>query len=310
MYEYPSGVWPVMLTPYRLDGQVDLGGLAALTRWYIDGGASGLFAACQSSEIFHLTQEERQRIVHTAVEAAGGDVPVIASGHVSEDVGETLEEMRRMMGAGAAAFILISNRLCPEAADEAAWLAALDVLLRGADASWPLGVYECPYPYKRLMTDAMLDACAHSGRFAFMKDTCCDAETIRGRVRRLQGTPMRLYNANSATLLPSLLDGAAGFSGIMASFHPRLYAWLCDHPTHPNAQAVQDVLSVASQVEGLKYPVCAKYHLAELEGLPITPYSRAQDWRQLTRTDMGVVHSIDRLCQDAYDRYCIQEERL
>ena len=35
-----------------------------------------------------------------------------------------------------------------------------------------------------------------------------------------------LFNANAQTLLPSLELGAAGFSGVMANFHPDLYARL------------------------------------------------------------------------------------
>lgn len=51
---FPGGVWPVMLTPFCPNGEVDFAGLEKLTDWYIDNGSSGLFAVCQSSEMFHL----------------------------------------------------------------------------------------------------------------------------------------------------------------------------------------------------------------------------------------------------------------
>lgn len=46
----PDGVFPVMLTPFR-ENKVDYDSLKRLVEWYIQSGAAGLFAACQSSEI-------------------------------------------------------------------------------------------------------------------------------------------------------------------------------------------------------------------------------------------------------------------
>ena len=40
---------------------------------------------------------------------------------------------------------------------------------------------------------------------------------------------MKLYNANTSTLLESMKYGAAGYSGVMANFHPALYAWLLEN---------------------------------------------------------------------------------
>ena len=50
-----QGVWPVMITPFTADGEIDYASLERLIAWYEQGGATGLFAACQSSEIFYLS---------------------------------------------------------------------------------------------------------------------------------------------------------------------------------------------------------------------------------------------------------------
>lgn len=83
---FPGGVWPVMLTPFTEDGQIDENGLRALVDWYIESGVKGLFAACQSSEIHELNFEERMRIAEITVSAAAGRVPVVASGHTSDSL--------------------------------------------------------------------------------------------------------------------------------------------------------------------------------------------------------------------------------
>ena len=48
---FPGGAWPVMLTPFTRENEVDYEALGALIEWYIREGVSGLFAVCQSSEM-------------------------------------------------------------------------------------------------------------------------------------------------------------------------------------------------------------------------------------------------------------------
>ena len=83
---FPGGVWPVMLTPFTPNNEVDYPALRALVEWYISQGVSGLFAVCQSSEMFFLTERERAAVARAIVKYAAGRVPVIASGHVSESL--------------------------------------------------------------------------------------------------------------------------------------------------------------------------------------------------------------------------------
>ena len=64
------GVFPTMVTPYTKEGKVDYKGVQALVEWYWKKGCDGIFAVCQSSEIFFLTLEERVNIGKTVVEKA------------------------------------------------------------------------------------------------------------------------------------------------------------------------------------------------------------------------------------------------
>jgi len=48
-----------MLTPFTEDGTaVDYEALRALSQWYLDSGAAGLFPVAQSSEMYTLSSEE------------------------------------------------------------------------------------------------------------------------------------------------------------------------------------------------------------------------------------------------------------
>jgi 4-hydroxy-tetrahydrodipicolinate synthase len=94
---------------------------------------------------------------------------------------------------------------------------------------------------------------------------------------------MKLYNANTPTLLASLRDGAAGYSGVMTNFFPKLYAFLCEvWPGNPVlAEQAQDLAGTTALLERQSYPINAKVFLAS-EGIPITPFCRSRDLSDFT----------------------------
>ena len=61
------GVWPVMLTPFDENRQIDWESLKKLIDWYIAAGVHGLFANCQSSEMFFLSDDESLRLTRFVV---------------------------------------------------------------------------------------------------------------------------------------------------------------------------------------------------------------------------------------------------
>ena len=58
--KFPNGMWPVMLTPLQQNGDVDYPALEELINWYIKEGSSGLFAVCQSSEMFSSKKQQME----------------------------------------------------------------------------------------------------------------------------------------------------------------------------------------------------------------------------------------------------------
>ena len=97
------------------------------------------------------------------------------------------------------------------------------------------------------------------------------------RVEALKRSGIKLFNANTATLLASLQAGAQGYSGVMGNFHPDLYVWLCRHYLKaPESRSFRLLLTCMSLIENCAYPVCAKYHMNRL-GLPLSLASRTVD---------------------------------
>lgn len=299
--DFPGGEWPTMLTPFR-DGVVDYPALEELVEWYIAHGVSGLFAVCQSSEMFCLSLDERTKVARFVKEKVAGRVPVIASGHISDSFEGQVEELQAMANTGIDALILITNRMAKEEESDEVWFENLKRLMVQLPENIPLGFYECPFPYKRVLSPEVIRWCAETGRFFFLKDTCCDLEQIKQKLAACQGSNLKLYNANTSTLLESLRCGAAGYSGVMANMQCELYAWLCAHFEEPKAEELSEELTICSLIERQLYPINAKYFLAQ-EGLHITTETRVKDETDFTatfRSEIGMLSHVTERMRKKY----------
>ncbi|HBL41410.1 MAG TPA: dihydrodipicolinate synthase family protein [Ruminococcaceae bacterium] len=272
----PNGVYPTMITPYTADNKIDYGAVEQLLNWYSEKGCDGIFAICQSSEIFFLSFEERYNLLKFVMQHAPKNLTIVASGHTADDLDQQLYEAQKFIELGAEGYVFISNRLAKQGESDDVFLKNADMFMEALpDTSF--GIYECPYPYKRLMMPETLGKLAQTGRFSFLKDTCCSLKMIREKLDAVKGTGLKIYNANAATLLESLKMGCAGYSGVMANFHPEIYAWLCKNfeKDPEKAELVQSVLGYFSVTERQVYPINAKYYLG-LDGLNLGYTSRAR----------------------------------
>ena len=100
MKEY-HGCWPTMITPFTENNTVDFDAIKKLVEWYIAHGADGIFAVCQSSEMFFLSKQEKLDIAKAVVDANAGRIKVIASGHTSDDHAEQIDELGAMAKTSA-----------------------------------------------------------------------------------------------------------------------------------------------------------------------------------------------------------------
>ena len=280
--EIVNGVYPVMITPFTEDNKIDYDAVLQIIEWYDRMGVDGIFAVCQSSEMFELDAKERFELARFVIDHTPKHIEVVASGHVAENPEDQVREAQAIIDAGVGAYVFISNQFAKEGEDESAAKKNIEYLLDHIEAD-SFGIYECPYPYKRLVSPELLKWCADTGRFSFLKDTCCDIAGLQAKCDAVKGTPLKIFNANAATLLESLKMGCAGYSGVMANFHPDLYVWLCKNfdKEPERAQEMINFLGAASTIECQVYPVNSKYHM-QLEGIRMTTKSRKQNDALLT----------------------------
>ncbi|MCE0494181.1 dihydrodipicolinate synthase family protein [Vibrio salinus] len=273
-----EGIVPVMLTPFTEDNNIDYPALERLIDWYIDNGADALFAVCQSSEMLFLSLEERVELSAFVVEKTAGRIPVISSGHISRELDKQIEELAAVADTGCGAVVLVTNRLDPDNEGTDTFIRHVDAILEALPSGTLFGLYECPAPYRRLLTDEELSYCANTGRFVALKDVSCDLETVTRRVKVVEGTPLAIINANAAIAYDAIKAGSKGFSGVFTNFHPDLYHWLYHHSDQDPkfAERLAHFLSLSAVTENLGYPKNAKeFHLRQKLGTFTSAHCRA-----------------------------------
>jgi 4-hydroxy-tetrahydrodipicolinate synthase len=269
----PGGLWPVMLTPFRSDLSLDLDGLKELTDFYLRAGATGLFVNCLSSEMYHLTNEERVRITQTVVDRVGASFPVVSCGSFTSEVSEMKDFIRQIHDTGVTAVIIstnwISDDLHPDVV-KTQWMELLE-----STTGIALGTYECPDPFKRLLSIEEFTMLSKTNRFFYHKDTSCDLDMLRLKMECSAGTNLRIFNAHTPTARMSLQMGLAGLSPIGANFFPELFEYLCSTQSNPDTGPLESFLIQHDPYIHENYPYVSKVFLQK-RGLNIDTFCRTR----------------------------------
>ncbi len=276
---------PVMLMPFQEDGSIDYGALDKLVEYYLEAGAGGLFANCLSSEMYQLSQEERLESVSFIVKQVNGRVPIVATGTFEDTIENQAEFVKAMYATGVNAVIVITGLLAKEDDSEETFRANVEKLLALTD-NVPLGFYECPVPYKRVISADFLGQLVKTGRIKYHKDTSLDINSIRAKIAVTKDEEsFGLYDAYMAHAVDTLKAGSAGLSCIQGNYFPELVVWLCDNYDNiaktKEVDLVQGFFRKNMDIMHDTYPVSAKYVLQKL-GQSIQLYSRCQDINVLT----------------------------
>ena len=283
------GVFPAMITPLKMDMSIDWDGVDHLTDWYIDSGVTGLFAVGQSSEMFALSDDERLRLAERVVRRSKGRVPVVASGTFDQSIAAQVKFVRQMADLGVAQVVVIASMMAQPEDDDTVWRSNVSQLLDATD-DIPLGLYECPQPYHRLVSADLVAWAAETGRFCLLKETSRSLSQLRAKIEAAEGASLCIYNADATTLLESMKLGASGYCGIAANFYPELLVWLCKHFLSPDAVNAQTLIRMADPTIHHHYPVSAKYYRRQ-SGFDMTTVSRVSN-ATLTNYDQRILDSI------------------
>lgn len=269
---------PVMITPFNLKAKVDLDTVSQLVDFYIAAGVKGLFANCLSSEMYSLSEDERLELTKHIVKHVKGRVPVVATGSFGLTIDDKSEFAKKIHDTGIDAVILITGHYANiEDSD--------DVLLKNFDRMFrltpniPLGLYECPAPYKRILSTGVFKTLLETDRLVYHKDTSIDLEKVKAKLELVkENGKLEFYDAHTPNAMYSLQMGAKGMSSISGNFYPEILVWMCSNATNADKQEevkwLQSELTRVDPLIHIAYPMSAKYFLRK-RGLPVRTISRA-----------------------------------
>jgi len=291
-----------MLTPFDENGEIDYPALAKLTQYYIEAGATGLFANCLSGEMFELSDEERVAVTSFVVKEVAGAVPVFSTGTFGGSLTRQAGFSKRIYDTGATAVVAITSILADENDADDLLLSRIYELLEQTQGI-PFGFYECPVPYKRVLSPAVLKLVADTRRVIYYKDTSLDLAAVKEKVSLTeQQTAFELYDAYMVNAVASLNNGCAGLSCIQGNYIPELISWITTNYSKQEHRLqlglAQQFLADTMDVMHNAYPVAAKYFLRS-RGFPIQLTTR----RKVDLLSAAAKNNIDQLSQKASQLY-------
>ena len=285
-----------MLTPFKNNGAIDYEALTELTEFYLEAGVTGLFANCLSSEMYELHDYEKLNVIKHVVRLVNGLVPVVACGSFGDTISKQAAFIKEVNDTGVDAVILITSMMAGQREPDII-LTQRVLQLMELTGEIRLGLYECPVPYKRILSPSQLGQLVATGRITYLKDTCLDIQQVKAKLAAVNNDAFGLYDAYMVHAVESLKAGAAGVSCIQGNFFPELIVWLCRHYNDPvrseEVNTAQQFLTDRMDLMHDVYPLIAKYYLQK-RGLSTTTFTR----RKVGAFTNDVKNRMDKLYND------------
>lgn len=269
-----------MITPFNLKAKVDFDAVAKLVDFYLAAGVKGFFANCLSSEMYSITEDERLELTSFIVKYVRGRVPIVATGSFGLTIEDKAEFAKKIYATGINAVILITGHFANIDDSDEVLLNNFSKFL-SLTQGIPLGMYECPAPYKRILTAQVFKTLMETGRFVYHKDTSIEQVQVKAKldiVKNINNPSFEFYDAHSPNASFSVRNGAKGMSAISGNFYPEILVWMVNNAANPvmkeKVDWLQKELIKVDPLIHIAYPMSAKYFLKK-RGLPVRTISRA-----------------------------------
>jgi 4-hydroxy-tetrahydrodipicolinate synthase len=120
-----SGIWPVLCTPFRSNGAIDIAAMKDVTRFAIHAGADGLVFPGFASEVDELTGSERILLLDAVLRETAGRRPIIA-GATAPSLPDVLDRVAEARSRGIDTVMIQAPKVIgTDAAAVAAFYAAV-----------------------------------------------------------------------------------------------------------------------------------------------------------------------------------------
>jgi len=200
-------VLTAMVTPFTVDGRLDLDKAAELAAYLVDLGNDGLVVNGTTGESPTTTDAEKAQLIRTVVAAVGDRARVLA-GAGTYDTAHSVQLAQQAEQAGADGLLLVTPYYSrpPQAGLVAHFTTVADA------TGLPVMLYDIP-PRSVVPIEAdTLRRLAEHPRIKAVKDAKGD---LRFGAEIISSTPLVYYSGDDPVNLPWLSVGAAGFVSVI-----------------------------------------------------------------------------------------------
>jgi 4-hydroxy-tetrahydrodipicolinate synthase len=209
-----SGLAVALATPFQASGEVDVAAFRRLVRHVVAGGVDVLIPLGSTGEAATLEESERDLVITTCLEEAGGR-PVVA-GTGSNATRQAAAWTKRAQALGAQGALVVTpyyNK--PTIAGLAAHYAAIAEAAPGL----PLVVYNVPGRTGQNLTPAMLSKLWENPALVAVKESSGNLAQI-GEIARTLPPGKTLLSGDDGLGLPSIALGASGLVSVLGNLLP------------------------------------------------------------------------------------------
>lgn len=238
------GVFPYLVSPIRDDGAVDRAVLGRLCDDLIAAGVHGLTPLGATGEFAYMDWAQKQDIVATVIEAAGGRVPVVA-GVAATTTADAIRQAQAFQDMGCDGILAIMEAYFP--VSEAG---TYDYFRAIADASdLPVVLYTNPNFQRSDLTLPVITKLAEHPRVGYIKDASSNTGRLLSIINNV-GDKLTVFSASAHIPACVMMIGGAGWMAGPACLVPResveLYD-LCKAGQWDEAMALQRRLWALNQ---------------------------------------------------------------
>jgi 4-hydroxy-tetrahydrodipicolinate synthase len=216
------GVFPYLVSPVDANGQIRTEVLGRLCDDLIGSGVHGLTPLGSTGEFAYLNNVQREAVVRTSIEAAGGRVPVIA-GVASTSTLDAVAQAKSYQRLGADGILAILEAYFPltEAQVESYFRAIADAV------DIPVVIYTNPqFQRSDLTLDSIARLAAHP-RIGYIKDASTNTGRLLSIINRC-GDSLKVFSASAHIPAAVMLIGGIGWMAGPACLVPRQSVELYD----------------------------------------------------------------------------------
>jgi 4-hydroxy-tetrahydrodipicolinate synthase len=215
-----SGVFSAMVTPMTRDGEVDYAGVRKFTEYLVDSGVHGLTPLGSTGEFYALSPDEREKVLHTVLEAVGGRVPVVP-GTNAGSTREAIAYSRKAERMGATGVMLAAPYYSLPTQEE---LFAHFKAINNA-VGVPIMIYNYPGRTGVDMGPEFIARLAELKNVKYVKESTGEMPRI-AMLRRLCGDKIGVFCGCDTIALQAFLVGAIGWVGGVVNVVPRCHVKL------------------------------------------------------------------------------------